>query len=126
MPKISNQKVTCLGFRAVHLTEIKQEDVKAAGFREVKVRWLITRDDGAENFAMRWFEIAPGGRSAHHTHKWEHETFILDGHGLVVCGDEERRVGPGYVIFIPPNVPHHFESLGDEALRFLCLIPYKE
>jgi len=125
MSKTNNQKVTTLGFKAVHFTEIKQEDVKAPGFEAVKVRWLITKDDGAENFAMRYFEIAPGDQSVHHTHDWEHETFILDGHGSVVCGDEKKRVGPGYVIFIPPNVPHHFENLGHEALRFLCLIPYK-
>jgi len=114
-----------LGFKAVHFTEIKQEDAKEPGFEEVKVRWLITKDDGVENFAMRYFEIAPGGQSAHHTHNWEHEAFILGGHGLVVCGDEKKRVGPGYVIFIPPDVPHHFENLGDEVLSFLCLIPYK-
>jgi len=114
-----------LGFKAVHFTEIKQEDVKEPRFEDVKVRWLITKDDGAENFAMRHFEIAPGGQSAHHTHDWEHETFILDGHGSVVCGEEKERVGPDYVIFIPPNIPHHFENLGHEALRFLCLIPYK-
>ena len=115
-----------MGFKAVLLTTIKEEIVKEDGFKGVKVRWLITKEDGAENFAMRYFEIEPGGHSAYHSHTWEHETFILEGHGLVVCGDEERRVGPGYVIFIPPNVPHHFESLGDEALRFLCLIPYEE
>jgi quercetin dioxygenase-like cupin family protein len=125
MSKTNNQKVTPLGFKAVHFTEIKQEDIKEPRFEDVKVRRLITKDDGAENFAMRHFEIAPGGQSAHHTHDWEHETFILDGHGSVVCGEEKKRVGPGYVIFIPPNVPHHFENLGHEALRFLCLIPYK-
>lgn len=115
-----------MGFKAVHFTKIDSEGVKESGFKNVQVRRLITMDDGAENFAMRYFEIAPGGQSAHHTHDWEHETFILDGHGLVFCGDEKRRVGPGYVIFIPPDIPHHFENLGDEVLRFLCLIPYKK
>ena len=115
-----------MGFKAVRLTEIKREEVKEAGYEGVEVRWLITRDDGAENFAMRWFEIASGGQSAHHTHSREHETFILEGRGLVVCGNEKRQVSSGYVIFIPPNVPHHFENLGNEALRFLCLIPYRE
>ncbi len=126
MPRTNNQEVTPLGFKAVHFTEIKQEDVKEAGFEDVEVRWLLTKDDGAENFAMRYFEIAPGGQSAHHAHGWEHETFILEGHGSVACGEEKKRVGPGYVIFIPPNVSHHFENYGDRALRFLCLIPYKK
>ena len=115
-----------MGFKAVHFTELMQEDVKEPGFKKVKVRWLITKDDGAENFAMRCFEIAPRGQSAHHAHDWEHEAFVLDGNGLVFCGDEKKRIGRGYVIFIPPNVPHHFENLRDEALRFLCLVPYKE
>ncbi|MFQ6065623.1 MAG: cupin domain-containing protein [Candidatus Bathyarchaeia archaeon] len=113
-----------MGFKAVHLTEIESEDVKEPGFKKIQVRWLITKDDGAENFAMRCFEIAPEGRSAHHTHNWEHEVFILNGQGMVVCGDEKRRVSPGYAILIPPNIPHHFENAGDEVLRFLCLIPY--
>lgn len=126
MSKTNNQKVTSLGFKAVHFTKIRQEDVTESGFEEVKVRWLITREDGAENFAMRCFDIAPGGQSAHHAHDWEHEAFILEGRGLVVCGDEKKRVGPGYVIFIPPDVPHHFENLGDAVLRFLCLIPYQK
>jgi quercetin dioxygenase-like cupin family protein len=50
---------------------------------------LITKEDGAENFAMRCFEIMPGGQSAHHAHNWEHEAFVLDGQELVVCGDKE-------------------------------------
>ena len=125
MSKTNNQKVTPLGFKAVHITEMKKDTVEEPGFREVEVRWLITKDDGAENFAMRHFEIAPRGQSAHHAHGWEHEAFILEGHGLVVCGDEKRHVGPDYFIFVPPNVPHHFENLGDESMKFLCLIPYK-
>jgi len=115
-----------LGFKAVHFTKISGEDVEEPGVRKVCVRWLITRYDGAENFAMRCFEIEPRGKSAHHAHNWQHEAFILDGDGSVVCGDEKRRVGPGYAIFIPPNAPHHFENIGDDVLRFLCLIPYKD
>jgi len=118
--------VTVLGFKVVHFSEVKAENVEEPGFTGVKVRWLITKDDDAENFAMRCFEIEPGGRSASHTHGWEHEVFILNGRCLVVCGDEERRAGPGCAIFIPPNVRHYFKNLGDETMRFLCLIPYKK
>lgn len=115
-----------LGFKAVHLTQIEAQTVEKPGFEGVKVRWLITKDDGAENFAMRCFEIAPRGQSAHHSHGWEHEVFVLDGQGIVFCGNEERRIGPGHAVFVPPDVPHHFKNTEDETLRFLCLIPYKE
>ena len=61
-----------------------------------------------------------------HSHKWEHEAFILNGECLVVCGDQRKKVSPGYVVFIPPNVMHHFRNEGTEVLRFLCLVPHHE
>ena len=115
-----------MGFKAVHFTEVEQQDVKEPGYERIRVRWLIAEDDGAENFAMRLFTIAPGGKSAHHAHDWEHEVFILNGRGSVVCGDDEKRVDPGYVVFVPQDTPHHFENTGNEPLKFLCLIPYKK
>jgi len=115
-----------MGFKAVHFTQVEVEDVKADGFEGVRVRWLISKKDGAQNFAMRYFEISPGGQSAFHSHDWEHEVFILKGEGLVVCGNEERKVSVGYVVFIPPNIPHSFKNTGEETLGFLCLVPYKE
>lgn len=118
--------MTSLGFKAVHFTKIKAQEVEEPEFKGVKVRWLITEDDDAKNFAMRYFEIEPGGQSARHSHSWEHEVFILDGRCLVFCGNEEKTIGPGFVVFIPPNVPHYFKNLEDETLRFLCLIPYNK
>jgi len=115
-----------MGFKAVHYSEVKAEDVKLDGFEGITVRWLITENDGAENFAMRCFEIKPGGKTAFHSHDWEHEVFVLNGKGKVRCGDEEKTIETGYVVFVPPNVPHCFENLGNEILRFLCLIPYKK
>ena len=115
-----------MGFKAVHFSGIDAQDVEAPGFKGVEVRWLITKDDDATNFAMRLFKIKPGGRSAQHSHSWEHEVYVLEGQGLVFCEDDETRIEPGYVVFIPPDVPHYFRNVGDEPLRFLCLIPYKK
>ncbi len=118
--------MTILGFKVAHYTNVKAEDVKKPGFTGVQVRWLITKEDEAQNFAMRCFEIEPGGQSANHTHDWEHEVFILNGQCLVAFGDQEKRVGPGYFVFIPSKVSHNFKNTGKETLRFLCLIPYKK
>jgi quercetin dioxygenase-like cupin family protein len=52
------------------------------GAEKLRVRWLITKEIGAENFAMRLFEMDPGGFSPLHRHPWEHEVFILEGKGL--------------------------------------------
>lgn len=112
-----------MGCKVIHFTEVEDEEVKMAGAKGVRVRWLITEEDGAENFAMRCFEVEPGGKTPDHIHEWEHEAFILEGKGLVKCGDKKVRVEEGYVIFIPENAPHCFENVGEGKLRFLCLVP---
>ena len=61
------------------MTTIEAEDVDMEGASKVKVRWLITKEMGAKNFAMRVFEIEPDGYSPLHKHPWEHEVFILEG-----------------------------------------------
>ena len=40
---------------------------------------VLTAD--GPNFVMREFTIAPGGHTPHHTHPWEHHTYILAGKG---------------------------------------------
>ncbi|MFQ6094631.1 MAG: cupin domain-containing protein [Candidatus Bathyarchaeia archaeon] len=113
-------------FKAVHYTEVDAEEVEEGDSKGVSVRWLITKDDGADNFAMRLFEVEPGGQTPLHSHNWEHEVFILDGQALVVSGDSERKVNRGYVVFIPPNMEHCFKNAGNGKLSFLCLVPYRK
>lgn len=108
-----------------HHTSIEAEDVPAPA-KGVKVRWLITEETGAPNFAMRQFLVEPGGATPFHTHPWEHEAFILSGSGVVIGGDDKKLLKPGDVVFVPPDEEHQFMNTGDEELRFLCLIPLKK
>jgi len=47
--------------------------------KDVNVRWLIDSKDGANNFAMRMFEIEPNTKVPLHSHWQDHEIFILNG-----------------------------------------------
>ena len=42
---------------------VPAEDVTMEGAEKVTIRWLISKDDGAPNFAMRLFDMEPGGHS---------------------------------------------------------------
>ena len=105
-------------------TEIEAETVEKQS-KNLKVRWLITKETGAENFAMRLFEMGSDGHTPLHSHDWEHEVFIVEGGGLVVAGSEEKRFKTGDVIFVPANELHQFKNNNKNTVKFLCLIPYK-
>jgi quercetin dioxygenase-like cupin family protein len=104
-------------------SNIKKLLVVHEGASDVEIRWLISREDGAENFAMRMFELQPGGHTPLHTHPHEHEVFIVQGQGTFVCEAKEHEFGPEHVIFVPGGLEHRFKNTGDSVLRFLCLIP---
>jgi quercetin dioxygenase-like cupin family protein len=101
---------------------VKTEDA-GEGTSKVTIRWLITKKTGAENFAMRLFEMEPSGYSPLHAHSWEHEVFILEGEGTVFDGEKATAVKAGDVVFVPSDEQHQFRNNGKKTLRFLCLIP---
>ena len=106
-------------------TDVEAKDAEG-GSTKLKVRWLITKETGAENFAMRLFEMEAGGNSPLHSHNWEHEVFILEGKGTVVGGQEEKKFKAGDAIFIPANEKHQLKNNNNKTCKFLCLIPYKK
>ncbi len=104
------------------------EDVEARGANEraskMKVKWVISKEMGAPNFAMRIFEVEPGGYSPLHSHGWEHEVFILEGTGVVVSHDGDKRFRPGDAIFIAPNEKHQFKNDSKKLVKFICVVPH--
>jgi len=102
---------------------ITKSAVEVAGAKGVEIRWLVSKADGAENFAMRIFELQPGGNTPLHIHPHEHEVFVIEGRGIFVCEQQEYKFGSEYVIFVPGGKEHQFKNTGDSALRFLCMIP---
>ena len=108
--------------KAYHYTDIENQDVPAPA-EKVKIRWLINEKQGAPNFAMRRFEVEPGGFTPYHTHDWGHEVYVLEGNAIAVSKDGETPIGPGSVIFVEPGEEHNFRNVGQKNFVFLCLIP---
>jgi len=104
-------------------SDIERTEVKMEGAAGVAIRWLIGEKDGAPNFAMRMFEVQPGGHTPLHTHPHEHEVFIVEGTGTFVCDGGEYPFEAEHVIFVPGGREHCFKNTGDGLMRFLCIIP---
>ncbi len=108
--------------KVVHYTEVPAED-PGGETKGVTVRWLISREDGAPNYYMRIFEVAPGGHSPLHRHPWEHEVYVLSGEGEVIGEGGAAPLRPGTAVFVPGDELHQFRNTGEQPLRFICTIP---
>lgn len=103
--------------------DVPQADVTMEGAAGCRVRWLVGTADQAPNFAMREFELEPGGHTPRHFHPYEHEIYVLAGEGAILDGDTERPLRPGDVVLVNPDDVHQFRNTGSGPFRMLCLIP---
>ncbi len=106
-----------------HSEQIVKAPVTMEGADGCHVRWLVDESQGAPNFAMRQFEVAPGGYTPKHSHPYEHEVFVLEGSGVVLEGDDEHPLKAGDFVFVTPNEVHQFRNTGSSPLKFLCMVP---
>ena len=103
--------------------DVPAETVEMEGASGAQVRLLVGEAEGAPNFYMRMFTLAPGGHTPRHTHAWEHEMYVLSGSGLAVTPDGELPVRAGQCIYVAPGDDHQFRNTSDDELKFLCLVP---
>ena len=68
---------------------------------------LISLDDHPTTCTMTYSVIEPGKTSSHHIHPWEHEVYILEGSGVLVCDGKEYPIREGDAMLIPGNVDHY-------------------
>lgn len=110
----------------VHYTDVEAEVPDVEGVKDTKIRWLITKKDGAKNFTMRLFDVQPGGHTPLHKHEWEHEVFIVSGSGEIRNKTKREVFKQGDVIFVPSKELHQFVNTSEELLQFICVIPYSD
>jgi quercetin dioxygenase-like cupin family protein len=108
----------------LNFKEREETPVEFADSKNVYVRWLVGKRTGAKSYAMRHFEIKPGGIIPLHSHAEEHEIFVLEGEAKVL-GDFKGLVAKkDDVVFVPSELPHGYDNTeGTKSFRFICVIP---
>jgi len=106
-----------------NVQKIAAEPVDMPGAKDCQVQLVITPRDGAPNFAMRIFQVAPGGHTPLHDHPYEHEIYVLAGRGTIWRAGQEVALEPGDVLYIPADERHQFKNVSDGPFQFMCLIP---
>lgn len=107
------------------LDNIEKEDVTMANSTKTTIQWLITKNDGAERFTMRRFDIEPGGSIGLHEHPEDHEIYVLQGNGTLIDEEgNEKKVEKNDIIYVPPDERHGYRNDGNKPFSFICVIPY--
>jgi quercetin dioxygenase-like cupin family protein len=98
------------------------EAIEQKAGKGVSMKMLLSPDE-SPNFAMRNFIIEAGGHMPLHTNAVEHEQYVISGRAKVQLGDKFVEASAGDVLLIGAGVAHSYETIGDEAYSFLCLVP---
>jgi quercetin dioxygenase-like cupin family protein len=106
--------------------EVTAQAMTMPGATGVTMRLMVSAQDGAPNFAMRLFEVQPGGHTPLHQHNYEHEVMIVEGEADVATGpkgEQFKRVRAGHAVFISANELHQFRNASQRPLKFMCMVP---
>ncbi len=104
--------------------DIEQIEAMPYGENALKRR-VFAAEDGVPTFAMRIFDVAPGGASSRHSHDFEHEVLILKGEGVLKGEKGDIPFKAGTALYIEPNELHQLRNTGTDTLRFLCMVPLR-
>ena len=87
-----------------------------------EIRSILDRtNSSAAHQSLAEATLPPGAVTEAHRHPHTEEIYyILRGVGRMTIGAEQREVGPGDGILIPPATRHTIQNVGQEPLVFLC------
>lgn len=108
--------------KIIHKNEVAAKVPAMDGIKGVTLRVMVSEDDGAENFALRVFDLEPHGNTPFHTHAWEHEVYVLSGSGQVRREADEVDIKADTALFVQAGEKHSFVA-GADGLSFICVIP---
>jgi quercetin dioxygenase-like cupin family protein len=111
--------------KIIHKDDIAPVVAQGDDIKGVTIRVMVSDKDGAPNFALRVFDVEPGGNTPFHTHAWEHEVYILSGNGKVNRENDSVELKPGTALYIEPDEKHNFVA-GDDGMSFICVIPSEQ
>ena len=75
----------------------------------------------ARNQSLAEATVPPGRDTQAHFHRTSEEIyFFTSGNGRMRLGEEEREVGPGDCVVIPPGTEHKLWNTGPGPLVLLC------
>ena len=106
----------------MYFTDINERIMCKSGSGN-SIYWMITTENGAKNFELRYIEIPEGGKSSYGSHPHEHEVFIVKGSGRITGKDFDQELVPETAVFVPGDEEHQWINTGRGPFGFICVVP---
>lgn len=100
----------------IAVSRLHECPVEVTGDRRFRVLFGPSNGCGA---ATQFAGEIPPGRAPAHTHTYDEVVLVLAGEGILHAGREDRPIGPGTCVHLPPGTPHCLENTGRTTLRVL-------
>ncbi|MDA8077913.1 MAG: cupin domain-containing protein [Nitrospiraceae bacterium] len=103
---------------------VRDEPYKTVGgeWAGIVRRVLIGNRGESGRFHVRYFEIAPGGRSSLEWHRHEHVVICVKGRGSVRFGAKRRVMDFMDTLYIAPGDVHQLMNPHEQPFGFLCIV----
>lgn len=99
--------------------EIKGQRFESPHARTIKhlaAPWTMN----TQNIWLGTSNVDPGNCSNPHAHANEEVFYVVSGFGRIRVGEEEKAIGPGECVYVPPTVVHQLINTGNEALKVIA------
>src|SRR5688572_10856572 len=81
------------------------------------LRFLVAGDTDQPDITDE--TLAPGDGPPLHRHPWMTWEVVVEGTVRARIGDDTYDLGPGDLLFTPPDVPHAFMATGERPARLI-------
>ena len=106
-----------------NVKDMEKIQMKMPGANGAFKQVAVGPEQGWEGWVLRVMTLEAGGNTPTHKHPWPHINYVLSGKGSVMIDGQEFPVAADTCAYIPGDSEHGFKNLGDEELRFICIVP---
>ena len=69
------------------------------------------------------YVLEPGEVDRQSPHTEDEIYYVVEGHGQITVGAEDRAVGPGSVVYVATAVAHHFHDITERLTLLVVFAP---
>ena len=108
--------------KVVRINDIEAKESTDKIFRG-KVSTQAIIGESSDELRVILVNFSPGAVNVFHTHTFDQVLYVTEGTGIVATENEEIKVTPGTVIFIPAGEKHWHGAAKDEAFSHIAVMP---